>query len=587
METPYGQIDALKESPAIRDIMAAKNPRMLAAREMLFFKIAGIDGYEGPGRYEHAVAAANAIWRQPGNECFTWHPWMESTLAEYCKTDEVISTGPASAGKTQTASLFANLFWLSSPNDTGVIMTSTTRDGLKKRIWSETRNFYMHALKTIGNVGRLVDSDLCIQSYKGATKHGIYGIAVAAGEEQKALGRIIGFHPRRIFVAVDELTDVSWAIIEALTNLFTAKQKAQFAGIGNASVIFDSHGKMSEPKSGWNSVTVESERWETKRGGVCLHFDGFKCENVVKGERIYPFLLTKEDIEKTATEYGYDSPQMWRFRRGFWCPEGTTKTVLSDSLITKFMAMNKAVWEGPTENWAGLDPAFEGGDRCILRFAKTGKAESGLDTFELGDSVTIKTSISNKEPIHFQIARQVIRECQSRGVDVEHFGMDVTGEGGGLASIIASEWGAGFHQVEFGGKPSDLPVSDINPKPCSQEYYDKVTELWYSFRTTLMLNRVRGLDSETALEFCKRLYTVDSKIWIESKKDMKARPGNRSPDLADACCVVHSVARHRGALGKLESNVQKERDREWNKLAAEYEEDEDQSFTMDGIEALI
>ena len=95
----------------------------------------------------------------------------------------------------------------------------------------------------MGKTGHLVDSDMALHSSKGDLKHGIFGIAVALGEESKALGRIIGFHPRRIFVDVDELTDVSWAIVEALTNLFTGKQKAKFKGIGNASSIFDSHGK--------------------------------------------------------------------------------------------------------------------------------------------------------------------------------------------------------------------------------------------------------------------------------------------------------------------------------------------------------
>jgi hypothetical protein len=588
METPYGDIPAIPDNPATRTAMAAKSYPALIARELLFFKVCdGIPGYEGPGRFAHATTLCNALWRQKGHEVFKWHPWLEDTLEEYCRTNEVIVTGPASGGKTTGAALFANLFWLCSTEDTGVILTSTTRDGLKKRIWSETRNFYTNARKIIGDTGRLVDSDLCIQSYKGATKHGIYGIAVAQGEEQKALGRIIGFHPRRIFVAVDELTDVSWAIIEALTNLFTAKQKAQFTGIGNAALIFDSHGKMAEPKDGWNSVNVESDRWATKRGGICLHFDGFKCENVVKGQKIYPFLLTKEDIDKTADEYGMDSPQMYRFRRGFWCPEGTTKTVLNDSLIQKFMAMTKAIWEGPTQMWAGLDPAFEGGDRCILRFGKTGKSDNGLDTLELGESVCIKTDVTLKEPLHYQIARQVKEECTRRGVTPDHFGMDVTGEGGGLASILSEEWGPGFHQVEFGGRPSDLPVSDINAKSCRDEYYDKVTELWYSFRTILMRNQIRGLDPEAAMEFCKRLYTVDGKIWIESKKEMKARPGNRSPDLADGACVLADVVRHRGGLGKILSKAQSAREAEWNKLSREYAESDDDAFMTDGIEALV
>lgn len=588
MKTPYGDILALPDDPAIEKTLNGTSILEVITRELLFFKIAGyVEGYEGPGRYHHAVNAANAIWRQKGKEEFVWHPWMEEDLRAYCESDEVIITGPASGGKTTAAAMFAVLFWICSPNDTACIITSTTRDGLRRRIWSEIRKFYLKALPTIGQIGRLVDSEICIQSYKGATQHGIFGIAVAQGEEQKAIGRIIGFHPRRLFVAADELTDMSWAIVESLTNLFTGVQKGQFAGIGNAALVFDSHGKMCEPKEGWASVNVEMEQWPTKRGGLCVHHDGFKCENVIQGRKIYPFLLTQEDIDRTAQEYGMDSPQMWRMRRGYWCPEGTSRTVLSDSLITKFNAMHKAVWQGATQMWAGLDPAFEGGDRCVLRFAKTGKTDSGIEAMELQDMVFIKTKVNDAEPLHYQIARQVRAECMSRGVRPENFAMDVTGEGGGLAAIIAQEWGAGFHQVEFGGRASDMPVSDVNPRPCHQEYGNRVTELWYAFRSILMLNRVRGLDADTALEFCKRQFRVESKIWVESKRDMKARPGGRSPDLADAVVTVLDLVKRRGALGRIQTDMQIKREIEWNKLHNEYADDDNDSFTVDGIEALM
>lgn len=590
MKTLYGDIPAIPDTPQMQAAMEPrpKDIRALAVRELLFFKIAGkIEGYDGPGRFYHARKASDLIWRnRKGQEAFTWHPWMEDSLEEYCKTDEVLITGPASAGKTNAAALFANLFWRCSPEDTGIIVCSTTRDGLKKRIWSEIRKYYLASQSLMGGQSRLIDSDLCILSSKGATKEGIFGIAVAAGEEQKAMGRIIGFHPRRIMVIVDELSDVSWAIIDALTNLFTAKQKAQFAGISNASLIFDSHGKMCEPEQGWNSVTVESIRWETKRGGVALHFDGFKCENVLKSEKIYPFLLTQEDIDKTTREHGANSPQMWRMRRGFWCPEGTTKTVLNDAIIRKFLTMEKAVWRDSTTVWAGLDPAFEGGDRCVLRFGKIGKSTGDIDTLELGDIVTIKTDVTKtKDPLHFQIARQVKEECEKREVDPKHFGMDVTGEGGGLASIIANEWGHGFHQVEFGGRPSDLPVSEINSKLCSKEYKNKVTELWYSFRQLVTSGQVRGLDAETAVEFCNRLYTVDEKTWVEPKLNMKARPGGRSPDNADAVCVLADTIRHRGDLGISPSKVHAAQSTEWASMVKEFELEEE-AFAYDGIENL-
>lgn len=601
MKTPYGEIsDSIipdtafnrkaMRAPELKSCKDFNDINNLINRELAFFQFAGqpeFEGYAGPGRYHHCKILCDAIWRSiPGEEQFVWHPWLEDQLREFCQTDRVVITGPSSGGKSMGAAIFCNLFWMCSPDNTGALVCSTTRDGLERRIWGFIWNLHVAAKRLRGPLGNLVNSDLAIETTKGDKKHGIFGITVAKGDEQKALGRIIGFHPRRIFVGVDELTDVSWAIIEALTNLFTGKQKAKFVGIGNAASIFDSHGKMAEPKDGWGSVTVESNRWETKRGGICLHFDGMKCENVIKGEKIFDFLLTLENIEETKRDYGIDSAHMWRFNRGFWCPEGVVRSVLTESLIQKSRAMEKAQWRGDYTEGAALDPAFEGGDRCILRKLRWGQAEAGLETLELGEIFPVKIQVNSKEPVHYQIARQVREKCREWGVEVQNFALDSTGEGGGLASIIATEWAPGFVQVEFGGKASELPVSKINQKRCCDEYYNRVTELWHFVRTLVMNGQLRGLDSETAIEFCTRIFTVENKIRLESKIDLKKRMNGRSPDLSDCVAVGAELVRQRAGFGLQQTIINRSLEREWQKLVEEFQVDEDDSFTFEAIENL-
>lgn len=531
--------------------------------------------YNGPGSYGHAVNAANMLWRQKGKEVFQWHPDLETALEEYCSVvsrGETLVTGPASGGKTFGAALYAVLSLICDPQNTGLLVCSTTLGGLKLRLWGDIRKLVLSIRQySEFQTLNLVDSLTCVQSDKGNPKRGIYGVAVAEGNETKAMDKIIGFHPPRLFVIVDELTAVSWAIIDALTNLFTGKRKAHFIGIGNATSIFDSHGKMCEPKDGWNSVTVESARWETARGGTCLHFDGFKSPNVVAGKIIYDFLLTREDIALTAKNDGENSPGMWRMRRGFWCPEGTVSTVLSEPLINNFMCMAKAVWEATFTMHAGLDPAFEGGDRCILRFGKAGKDAAGKDVLELGDIVNIKPDATKfqQRPLEYQIADQVKRECEARGVEVVNFSMDITGAGAGLAAIISEEWGYGFHKTHFATKPSDYPAGPTDQRPCHEVYKNKVTELWYSVRQSVMSYQIKGLDAETALELCSRRYTAEGKICVESKGDMKSRPGAKSPDNADAVAVLHDGVKHKGLLGTV-SKARGTRNRDWETLVRQF-----------------
>lgn len=562
-------------------------PELLAGdltRELLFFRAhAMLPGYTGPGAFYHCRNVIDMLWQQQGRKRFVWWDGMETSLEEFCQTDEVLITGPGSFSKTFATALYALVFWMCDPMRTGILCCAPTLSGLKRKLWGEIRNLFISARNTLGT-GNLVDSKTSIQTERGNDSRGLFGIAVAEGEENKALGRIIGFHPPRILVIVDELTDVGWAIVAACVNLFGAKEKAQFIGLGNASNYFDSHGKMCEPKDGWNSVSVETERFQTKRGGVVIHFDALKSPNVLQGKKIYDFLPTKEDIEKTIRDEGENSPQMWRMRRGWWAPEGTVKSILSGPIISQFLCMEKAQWQDEVTTVAALDPAFEGGDRCVLRFFRVGKSSSGIDTLELEMPITIKTDLTMvaKRPMHFQISDQIKEACSARGVGPEHFGMDTTGEGGGLADVISEEWGPGFLRVEFGGSPDDMAISPTDDRPADEVYEKKVTALWYAFRVAVMANQIRGLDAETATELCNRLYEVKNKIRLETKAEMKVRY-RRSPDLADNAVIGLEVARKLGLLGNVKSRSRQTVNRAWDNLVREFAMDEEAVYADDGM----
>lgn len=452
---------------------------------------------------------------------------------------------------------------MASPSDTVVIACSTTLDGLRRRIWKEITKYH----RGIG-MGNLVQSRNCIQFQKGSDDAGIFGIAVDKGEVEKAVAKIIGFHARRILVIVDEMQTMNEAIVEACVNLESGAEEFQFIGLGNATSRFDPQGRMSEPAAGWNSITDETHEWRTKRG-VCLHLDGRDSPNIRAGVDKFPGMLKQRDLDSTIERYGENSPQFWQMRIGFWAPEGITKTVLSETMILKFQAKEKPVWLGDFKEGAGLDPAFEGGDRCVLRIGRVGKLENGSMAFDPSHAIiTIKVDITSKEPIHYQIVRMVRQECESRGIPRDMLALDTTGEGGGLASIFNREWGSGFLEVEFGGRASEFPISENNPTPASKEYLYRVTELWFGFRTMVMNGQVRGLDDETAIEFCKRNYEmVGNLMKVESKQVMKLRTG-RSPDLADATVVLAELFRRRSKMTLGQSSPKA--DSQWSKIARKH-----------------
>jgi hypothetical protein len=494
------------------------------------------------GRFQHCRRAIDLFWNAPFPGTFIWNDFSELLLETFCERDWVTITGAGATWKTTSVAMYVLARFFSSPKDTVIICTSTTLPGLRRRIWKEISRFW----RLRPAYGNLVASRDCIQFVKGQDDAGIYGIATESGEINKALGKIIGFHSPNMIVVVDEMPYTPEAIVEACVNLQSGSQRFQFIGLGNADDRLDPHGRMCEPRGGWDSISVEHESWETKRG-ICIHLDGLKSPNVKAGKTIYPGMITQQDIDFTAANEGLDSPQFWQMRRGFWAPEGTQRTVLSMPMIVKARAREEASFDVGFTEGAALDPAFEGGDRCVLRFGKCGWSD-GKKRLYLGEKVFIQTRVSPDDPIHYQIVRQVKEECIKRGVSPQFFALDSTGEGGGLASIFQREWSRDILCVEFGGRPSKRPLSQTNSKRADQEYDRRVTELWFGFRVLLQAEQIRGLDEETATEFCRRWYDMKgSYLALETKSKMKERT-RKSPDLADAAVILTELFMQRDHL---------------------------------------
>jgi hypothetical protein len=550
------------------------------------------------GRFQHLKNAIDLIWNEPRrkyfaerrmafderkHDVFIWNEWSLEMMEAFCEHhwSTTIWSGNAS-WKTTCCAMYAICAFFASPADTVVVLTTTTLPGLRKRIWKEVLKF--HRLSRAG-IGQVHASDYAIRFQKGSDESGLFGIATGQndGDIQKAVDKIIGFHSKHVIAVVDEMQATNEAIVKGCLSLEAGAESFQLLGPGNPDSELDTLGQMSEPVGGYESITPEDDRWETKKG-ICLHFDGEECPRVKEGDEFYPGMLTRRDLESAKKQYGEDSPEYWRTRKGFIAPQGISKIVLTPSIINKFRAKEKAIWVSGYEMGAGLDPAFEGGDRCMLRFGKCGQMLENQVGIELNELVQIKVSATSSTPLHYQIVEQVRLCCEQHDPPVrpENFALDSTGEGGGLASIFQREWSPAITLVEFGGGASTLPVSEFNPKPSNQEYLNRVTELWYTFRTMVQNGLIRGLDNETAFEFCRRIYENRGNLkMLETKAKMKLRT-RRSPDLADATVVLVELFRQTQNLGSTGEKVT-QTDDAWAKFRREQTEllDEEHAYLQE------
>jgi len=560
------------------------DPRAL---EMIGFRIGGSLETGGISKYDHFVKFAKSALPK-----LEWNPWLEWQFKSLCDDkyaykdgDTIIRsvnwTGCGSAGKTYAAGVYAMLWFCALPKQSAVTLVSSSKNMLKRRIWPTIQKIHSDLSKTDYAFGHLIDSQTMLQSVKGDSKHAIVGTAVQSGELVQAVECLKGLHCPRILVVIDEAPGTEEAIMETIPNMRKACQDLTILTIGNAISHMDIHGRCCEPEAGWPSISVESETWKTKGvkswslpSGRADHFDGFKSPNVALQKTVYKYLYGYEDYRAAkANSQERQTIQLWSNDRGFWTPAGILNTIFDEVMLERYDAKGRFIWQAFSKKIASLDPAF-GGDGCIFQPAEYGDLANGRFGIQLREKIAIQADPTSKEVIDYQIARRVMLECDKRGIRPEDFAMDKTGTGRGVYAILVTEWGPVLG-VEFGGSPSDKPASSADPRPSSEVYDRKVTELWYSCQEFLLTQQLKGIYDEAAIEFCSREYTIkNKKICLDTKEECKKKIG-RSPDHADAISVLVELAR---TLGAVAGTYQKQSDR-WEVEAKKW----DSMYDLDDV----
>lgn len=481
----------------------------------------------------------------------TWNDWAELCMWAYCNHNEVGATGCTASGKSMILSILIWLEWSAAPLQTAGILTSTTKQGIRSRIWTHIKkmrsSLFLDGKQTVYPC-HLIDSQTLLQAHKGDDMHCITSLAVEGGVLEQSWGNLIGRHPKRMVAMIDEAEQTPEAIFKSRFNLQAGTDFYRFLCASNAVNPTSSFGIFIEPVGGWSSVKDTDEFWQNKTG-VTIHFDGLASPNVKAGRVVVPGLIRQETIDNIRNAEGENSLVWWSMVRGFPPMSGVRNTVLSWAMILANKATAPVVWQGEVIWIAGLDAAFtSGGDRCLLQFARVGLRDDGTQTLGFEPPIHIKLVSGGDISEDYQIAERVREECTKRKVKPEHFAMDATAASG-LASIIEQRWARGILRINFGSSATDrrMPGDD---KTAKDRCRNRVAELWMSFAALVRGGQVRGLTNDSAQEFCTRQFTlVGEKYALEPKSEMKARTGGKSPDAADVSSLVADVFRNLHGVG--------------------------------------
>lgn len=509
--------------------------------------------YTGDGRFTHFQRMCQMFFPK----MVEWNEWAEKLGRAFCENKHNAICGCAGSGKSTIAGLYAFFFLLAAPNDTAVLIASTTIDAAKKRIWKEIRKFFTEAIRLTG--GKLGDLTLignpkpCIRSSKTDTAHGIYVVAVAKGEVEKGVEALKGFHPKRLLMIGDETDSINQAVVDVGANQEVGTLEYQTIWLGNDPSMFNPLGRMMEPEKG-KPVSLGHTDWISTTGIHCLRLDAYDSPNLRDGDK-WKGIIRKVDIEAIVNRFGENAPQVWIMLRGIHPPEGADSTVVSEALLNRYNCSIGVTWQRGCTLSATLDPAF-GGDKCVYRVFGRGKDTTGKMRFLLMEKIVIQVvATDTTTPAEYQIANKVMEFNKARGIQPEEFSLDMTGIGRGVMAVLRVQWSPAINECNFGGSPSDMPVSEEDNRPAKEAYDRKVTELWFSFREFVMADMIRGLDSDTAVEFCQRRFEIRSKkTCLEKKEDMKLR-GLESPDFADAVVVYIHMVREKGFHASVVTDV--------------------------------
>ena len=531
-----------------------------------------------------------------------WNDWTERMLRAMVENRYVGLAGCGSSGKSDAAAVFALVEWLAAPTETLCLITSTTIEGAKKRVWksvTELWNSLEAQWKSEGKAmpGKMLSSGNNAK-IKGIDINGKFtdglGISIVAADttnDTAASKKLKGLKAPaegrgRLRLIADEMPDLGRSVYVAAVGNLNSNPDFKCVALGNPRLKMDPFGEFCTPKhpSGYKSVTAVDEEWETNIG-ICIRFDATRSPRMMEpdGDKKYPWQPGEDYIEQIKGEFGEDSAEFWSQVRGMWPPDGLENSIWAEGDLIAAERAKVQAWDNPNAvvRISALDiPYTSGGDRAIYIWGEAGKVNGKKVVQVLGwrllsegltEEMFEKMKNDDDEDVQMTANLHLIKEYkklnQQLGIPPRLTGFDATSGGKIFKDWVIAEWKPGCRAINFGGKPAErITAYDEDEK----EYGNRVAQLWCQAKPLVRELQIVSIPREVILELCQRKFSdkqTSGKVYIERKEEMKNRTG-KSPDLADAFCILIEVALLNDLLDIEEvKKVEKKEMKRWKEMA--------------------
>lgn len=504
--------------------------------------------------------------------------WAIRMAKAFCREKSISLIGCASSTKTNNAARYGYTLWKCRPQNTTVHCSTTSSEAGDGRIWGDIKELF--STDKAWPVGKRIDSmqlitlDSEVKDEAGGSnrdfRNGVKYVKLKTGREgQNAVGTMCGRKNDFVVWLCDEENFMDIGVLDGRVNMYS-NPFAQFIGIGNGPtegtpLYIDAEPYGEKYPDGYRSIDIFKDEWWPTRTGVCLYFNGDKSPNMQAADPMkppFPFMARKAQRDDQVRESrGEDTSIFWNQWYGFPPLVDVSDTVITHRLLEQCGAFAGAEWGFRTPVCvAGLDLGFrEGGDPCVLDFAKVGPdpEDKSIICFEK-DGIPIVPKQTDRTPYEAQVAKRVLDECKLR--DCHDLALDISGDGGMSALAIKGEaaargWQLHIVPISSLGAPDDQYTIPGETRKSSEIFDRKVTQLWMSFRSAVEKGLVRGMHQHGSAtrQLCTRRFEKDERrrFSIERKKDMKLRL-RRSPDFGDArvYCMLMAMQKVSVSPGK-------------------------------------
>jgi len=552
-------------------------------------------------KWEAFQRIVNLLWNhEKSTRRVIWNAWTNRMFRAMIAHRYVSFAGCGSSGKSDAAAVFALVEWLAAPTETLCLITSTTIEGARKRVWksvTELWNSLEMQWKAQGKAlpGKMLDSGNNAK-IKGIDITGKFtdglGLSIVAADttnDAAASKKLKGLKAPaegmgRLRLFADEMPDLGRSVLVAAVGNLNSNRDFKCVALGNPRLKMDPFGELCRPKhpDGYKSITAADDEWETEEG-VCIRFDAMKSPRLTEpdGEEKYHFQPGWDFIDKIRNRWGENSAEFWSQVRGMWPPDGLENTIWAEGELMMAMTAGIDRWDDPNkvQPVSALDiPYTSGGDRAVYIWGECGvhKGKKKLKILGyrvLSEGLTEEVFEKMRDEggdvemtANLHLIRQYKTLNQQFGIAPRYTGFDSTAGGKIFKDWVITEWKPGCRAINFGGSPEErITAFDEDEK----EFGNRVAQLWCQPKPLVRHGQILGIPREAVIELCQRKFsdkTTSGKVWIEKKEDMIKRTG-QSPDLADAFCILIEVCILNGLLDFEEvKKVEKQEMDKWRSI---------------------